>query len=229
MRKKDLKLGEIYANRYGKAYLLVSARMWSMGRYRPEWNLLPARVTMPVQGTMYNDGCGALGIEGDYDALREYAQASPLLKTFGEIDKGELVLEASGLATELQQDLRVYARERDLSLWLALGDYRQWKGTFAEVEKKRAEEAARRRRDEEALQARVAPLVAWADEMEGRTLALLNRIEEFGYGRWERDVLQVGSERRAYRNMLKLTMDELQQLVALAEKGRQSETAQVEE
>lgn len=228
MRKKDLKLGGIYADRYGEAYLLVSARMWSVGRYHPEWNILPARVTAPVQGTVYNDGCGALVVKGTYDALREYAQASPLLKTFGEIDKGELALEASGLATELQQDLRVYARERDLSLWLALGDYRQWKGTFAEVEKKRAEESDRRRQDKEAAQAQVAPMVARADEMEGRTLALLDQTESF-YGRWERDTLQVGSVRQSYRSALKLTMDELEQLVALAEKGRQSETAQVEE
>lgn len=219
MRKKDLKLGEIYGGKYGKPYLLVSARMWSVGRYRPEWNLLPARVTTPVRGTVYNDGCGALVIEGDYDALRAYAQASPLLKTFGEIDKGELTLEASGLATELQRDIRVYIREKDVSLRLDLGDYRQWKGTFAEVEEKRAEESARRRRDEEAVQALAAPKIARADEMQHRTRALLGQAEPFAPSRWEPGTCQVGSERRAYRNVLKLTMDELEQLVALAENG----------
>ena len=143
MKKKDLVVGTIYANKRGFAFLLVSTQMWSYDRYVKKWHT--SRFTTPAASQGYmSPRRGVLCLSGSAEGLREWARNNPQL-----LDQDNPELNTQVGAEEFIEHLRD-ALPVGSSLHITQEDYRQWAGVYEDVrteldkkDKAREEEASR--------------------------------------------------------------------------------------
>lgn len=143
MKKKDLVVGTIYANKRGFAFLLVSTQMWGYDRYTSEWRI--SRITTPAapQGYIFS-GRGALCLSGSAEGLRQWARNNTRL-----LDRANSELSTQADVEEFVAHLR-NALPGGSNFHIVHQDYRQWPGTYEEVraqldkeDRAREEEASR--------------------------------------------------------------------------------------
>jgi len=217
VRKKDLELGGVYAEQYGRPQAVLSTRIWMQDRYSREWKMYPKRVNVPSRGTLWNETKGILVVEGgSADKLRAFVKDCPELHQLEEWEKGE--------PRELSEpDKRIkwvesVAHERGLRV--AVADYRRWVGTPEEAEARAADQERRREQDREQAAAEARPVRERAARVQERARRLLGQDEAWGYTRWTRGWVQVGDASESVPDEVKLSVEELERLVAMAERGR---------
>ncbi len=150
MKKKDLVVGTIYANKRGFAFLLVSTQMWSYDRYTSEWRISRSTTPAAPQGYIFS-GRGVLCLNGYAEGLRQWARNNTRL-----LDRANSELND---AEEFIAHLR-NALPAGSNFHIVHQDYRQWPGTYEgvraqldkedrarEEEASRLEEVARQRRE----------------------------------------------------------------------------------
>lgn len=217
MRKKDLELGGVYAEQYGRPQAVLSTRIWMQDRYTREWKVYPKRVNVPSRGTLWNETKGILVVEGgSADKLRAFVKDYPELHQLEEWEKGEP--ESDKEADRLVKWVESVAHERGLRV--AVADYRRWVGTPEEAEARAADQERRREQDREQAVAEARPIRERAARVQERARRLLGQDEAWGYTRWTRGWVQVGDASESVPDEVKLSVEDLERLVAMAERGR---------
>lgn len=217
MKKKDLELGGVYANRYGHPQAVLSTRIWKYERYDKNWMLYPKRVNTPSRGSLWNDTKGILVVEGGTaEELRAFVKDYPELHRFESWEKAEP--ESDKEADRLVKWVESVAHERGLRV--SAGDYRRWVGTVEEAEARAADQKRRREQDREQAVAQAKPRRERAQQVEERARRLLGQAEEWGYGRWDHSWVTVGDASESFPDRARLSVEELERLVEMAERGR---------
>lgn len=133
MKKKDLKIGEVYADKWGSAYLLVSTHMWGWDHYGRYW-WVNLKKTVPSKGFGYTmRGTGVLCLTGSAEGLRRWALEHPELLAYD--DKLEGMRDTQEFIKRLRDSLPAGSNFRIID-----EDYRQWPGTYEETRNKLDEE-----------------------------------------------------------------------------------------
>lgn len=217
MRKKDLELGGVYADQYGRPQAVLSTRIWKRTRYSKDWQLCPKRVNTPSRGSLWDGAMGILVVgTGTAEELRAFVKDYPELHGFESWEKGEP--ESDREADRLVKWVESVAHERGLRV--AVADYRRWVGTPEEAEARAADQERRREQDREQAVAEARPIRERAARVQERARRLLGQGEEWGYTRWTRRWVQVGDASESVPDEVKLSVEDLERLVAMAERGR---------
>ena len=217
MRKKDLELGGVYANQYGRPQAVLSTRIWKRTRYSKDWQLCPKRVNTPSRGSLWDDARGILVVDtGTAEELRAFVKDYPELHGFESWEKAEP--ESNSDADRLVKWVESVARERGLRV--AVADYRRWVGTPEEAEARAADQKRRREQDREQAEAEARPIRERAQRLEDSARRLLGQAEEWGYDRWDYDWMTVGDATESVPDKVKLSVEELERLIEMAERGR---------
>jgi hypothetical protein len=217
VRKKDLELGGVYATERGRAHAVLSTRIWKRTRYSKDWQLCPKRVNTPSRGSLWEDVRGILVVDGGTaEELRAFVKDYPELHGFESWEKAEP--ESNSDADRLVKWVESVARERGLRV--AVADYRRWVGTPEEAEARAADQKRRREQDREQAEAEARPVRERAARVEEHARRLLGQAEEWGYDRWDYDWMTVGDATESVPDKVKLSVEELERLIEMAERGR---------
>jgi hypothetical protein len=217
VRKKDLELGGVYATERGRAHAVLSTRIWKRTRYSKDWQLCPKRVNTPSRGSLWEDVRGILVVDGGTaEELRAFVKDYPDLHAFEVWEKAEP--ESGKEADRLAKWAGSVARERGLRVSVA--DYRRWVGTPEEVEAQNEDQRRRQKEDREQAEAKARPIRERAQRLEDSTRRLLGQAEEWGYDRWDYAWMTVGDATESVPDKVKLSVEELERLIEMAERGR---------
>lgn len=142
MRKKDLKIGEIYADNYGQPVLLVHDGVWSKKRHGTQWLLHPSNAKQEKGKGWFGNDKGLLVVRGSEDDLKQIKV--PQIHVF-EKTRNYITETFAKTLHEFEAALPEDCR-------LTVGLSRSWEGPFEEVAaKKAAEDIDRDRRRAEAM------------------------------------------------------------------------------
>lgn len=124
MRKKDLKIGEIYADNYGRAALLVHDGVWSRQRHGTKWFLHPSHAKQERGRAFMTSDKGVLAVHGPVEDLRQIK--IPDIHVFEKT--------RNGIWESFTQALHDFEDTLPQDCYLRVDFTRGWKGLYEEVE-----------------------------------------------------------------------------------------------
>lgn len=150
MRKADLKVGEIYADKWGYAFLLLNANIWARWRRGAALSLCSARQKTPERGKSFLDSDrGVLVLRGETTDLREWARDHmDTVLGWSVVPNDTGATDQQAIKDWLYQSLMPESYD---SLRLTVADYRQWKGSMEDVERALREEEEQADADKQRL------------------------------------------------------------------------------
>lgn len=124
MRKKDLRLGEIYADNYGQPVLLVHDGVWSKQRHGQKWLLHPSYAKQQRGEAWITTDKGVLIVHGPAEDLKQIKV--PEIHVFEQT--------RNYISEFFTKTLAEFEDTLPPGCHLTVGFSRTWKGPFKEVE-----------------------------------------------------------------------------------------------
>lgn len=207
MKKKDLEIGTIYANKRGNAYLLVSTLMWKREHYGKYWYISPSNV--PSKGYGYAVGnTGVLCLSGNAEGLRRWVLGHSEL-----LDHGSPTLSNADDAREFTDRLRE-TLPVESNFRITAEDYRQWPDTYEKTRAKLDREQQLKGVERDKLRAKARE---YEERAEIISKALTDQGVELTWGKRVIDTLQgAHGQTVGYHSGYKLGLDDLEKLLNIS-------------